>query len=65
VTSYILDQVSSMNVLITLDGELELNSMHDDLDTTVTTKFVDELVSLGILLPAEGELHLLIVSCSV
>ena len=47
---------SSMNFLITLGGELELNSLSDDIDIEVAGKFVDELMSLGVLLLATEDL---------
>jgi hypothetical protein len=47
---------SSMNFLVTPQGELQLNSMTTELDLTAAAKFVDELISLGVLIPAEGDL---------
>jgi hypothetical protein len=45
-----------MNFLITPGGELELNSLSDDIDIEVAGKFVDELMSLGVLLLATEDL---------
>ena len=47
---------SSMNFLVTPSGELELNSLTDELDIQVAGQFVDQLMDLGVLLLAEGPL---------
>jgi hypothetical protein len=47
---------SSMNFLITPEGELELNSLTEEIDIEVAGKFVDELMSLGVLLLATEDL---------
>ena len=45
-----------MNFLVTPSGELELNSLTDELDIQVAGQFVDQLMDLGVLLLAEGPL---------
>jgi hypothetical protein len=52
-----LREGSSMNFLITPQGELELNAEMDNEERAVAGRFVDELKSLGILLPATGALR--------
>jgi hypothetical protein len=52
-----LREGSSMNFLITPEGELELNADMDAEDRAIAGRFVDELIKLGVLLRAVGRLR--------
>jgi hypothetical protein len=51
-----LREDSSMNFLITPEGELVVNSTMDEVEQEVAGWFIDELILLGALLLTEGHL---------